>query len=215
MNSTSKRLLRCALLTGLIAGLTGCIVIKLKVNCPQPVAGTEKTCAGGGKAPLPEPIPEDPWPAPDGCAEVFGPAGNSGFLNIYYNSFYNGNGGQACFPTGDGWDRYFPLPRYFLGPGVTPNAQSYTNVDALFNVTVRTCAPTNGTSLQTGIVIYEEFHPSTDKKCKTTSPACLASGNLTINSRPIEGGKRYRATVFYKSSTLGSLTNVQVLWSYP
>jgi hypothetical protein len=133
-------------------------------------------------------------------------------------SFFNGNGSQSCFPSAQGWDKYFPLPRYILGPGVTPDAQSYTNVDQLLTGTIKTCDPanlTNLTSLQTGIVIYEVGHPNTDKQCATNSPSCLASSNLTIDLRTLESGKKYRATVFYKSTTLGQLTNVYVLWSYP
>lgn len=142
-------------------------------------------------------------------------AGNSGSLIVPVSSFYNGNGGQACFPTAQGWDRYYPLPRYFLGPGVTPDSMSYTNINQLSSVTVTTCVETNGTTLETGIVIYEQFNPNTDKKCATNSTACLVSTKLTVNQRSIANNKKYRATVFYKSGTLPPLTSVKINWSYP
>ncbi len=214
MNTPSQQVLRCALLATIITGVTGCIVIKISVNSGKPAAPY-----GGGREPNGAGHALEQRPN-DGVrqgfyTETFDPIGSGGTIIVLASSFVSGNGNQACFPTSEGWDKYFVLPRYFVGPGVTADSTSYTNSEQLSSVTVRTCDPTNGSTLETGIVVYEQFNPNTDKKCATNSPTCLASGKLTIDPRAIANGKKYRATVFYKSGTLSPLTEVKVIWNYP
>ena len=185
MTTQTKRIIACVLLAASLAGLVSGCVCIYICNNGQ-TSGT----------------PHPPTPS-------------FGTLAVAVGSFQNGNNGQSCFPSGAGWDKYYIMPKFFLGPNVTPDANSYTNSENLSQVTVSTCDETNGTTLETAMVIYEQFHPSTDKVCATNTPACIPSAKLTIDQRTIASGKKYRATVFYKSSTLGSLTNVTVKWSYP
>src|SRR5207249_4224823 len=119
--------------------------------------------------------PEDGKVAEQHVREVIDPTGNFGTLSIGANSFLNGNGGQACFPNPP-WDKYYPLSKLFLGPNTTPSAITYTNGDNFPSVTVDTCNPTNGTTLETGIVIAAEFAPNTDKVCATNAsvPPCTS-----------------------------------------
>jgi len=180
------------MIAGILAGLTGCLYI------------TNNTYL------QPKPDESRPRDIPDGP-----PSGNSGPLPVPIGLFGSGNNGATCFPTSDGWDKFYSVPFFFVGPGVTPDSNCYTNSQQASQVTVFTCGDTNGTTLETGILIVEQFHPSTDKVCATNTPACPTSPRLTINQRAIATGKKYRATVFYKSRTLGSITNVTVFWTYP
>lgn len=211
MKLIPKNVVRGLLLAGLVAGVTGCLVIKVTTD-----KGRTKCCggaAGGGT------LDNTPWPAQDGYSETFkphppnNPSGNSGQVIALKKGFYTGSP-HACFTAADGWDKWFPLPRYLIGPVVVPNAVCFTNIDQLYGVTVSTCIAENGTVLETGIVIYEEFNPNTDKLCVTNS-GCLAASLLTINTRPIEASKRYRATVFCKSAQLNVAGQVKINWSYP
>ena len=185
INSQLSLVIKCAIAVGLVAGFTGC-------QCCKP----KKERANN-----------------DGVIEIVGPGGTSGTLIIAANIFQS-SGGTQCFPTSQGWDKYYPLPKFFLGPNTTPDANSYTNANNTPSVTVQTCDPSNGTTLQTGILIQAAFNPI-DKVCVTNSPACIPSPKLTIATRSLANNTKYKATVFYKSSTLGSLTNVTVNWSYP
>jgi len=186
MNSKLSLVVKCAVLAGVAAGFTGC-------KCCQHKQGPT------GNA---------------GLFEVMSTDGNSGTLIIAANIFQGNGGSQLCFPTSQGWDKYYPMPKFFLGPNTTPDANSYTNAANIPSVTVQTCDPINGTTLETGIVIQNAFNPN-DKVCATNTAACAASTKLTTDTRSTANNTKYKATIFYKSSTLGSLTNVTVNWSYP
>ena len=146
-----------------------------------------------------------------------GPTGNSGTLTIPVNSFSSGNNGQACFPSGANWDRYY-VTFYLLGPNVNPppNPNNYPNSGNLSNVTISTIDPANGTMLDTGIVIMENTNPN-NKVCNDDAipPDALNPKLSKAKFSPTVSGKKYRVTVFYKSATLGNLTSVKVNWSYP
>jgi hypothetical protein len=203
MNSPSKQLIRWALVASVIAFIAGCIQIQVSVNDRKHPPGSD-----GGKNPEPSPNGDD-GPVVNGP-----PTGNAGGLYVPTSSFQSGNNGQTCFPASKGWDKFYIVVTNFLGSNTPPDAMSFTNIGNLPKVRVTTCNPTNGTTLETGVVIFELFHPDTDKKCVTNSPSCLDSSKLTINARNMASGKKYRAVVHYKSSTLGSLTNVVVQFNY-
>ena len=198
MNLSFKNILRYAVPVAVIVGLIGCIQIKVIVNSPKPQVSAE----GKPKEPPPPPIIGGP------------PTTVFGSINVPITSLQTGNNGQTCFPNPP-WDKYYIVVTNFPGPNTTPDASSFANTENSSLVTVKTCNPANGSTLETGIVIYEQFHPSTDKQCVTNSPACADSANLTINQRSIVSGKKYRAVVHYKSATLGALTSVEVDYSYP
>ncbi len=170
MNSKLSLVVKCAVLAGVAAGFTGC-------KCCQHKQGPT------GNA---------------GLFEVMSTDGNSGTLIIAANIFQGNSGSQLCFPTSQGWDKYY----------------SYTNAANIPSVTVQTCDPINGTTLETGIVIQNAFNPN-DKVCATNTAACTPSTKLTKDTRSTSNNTKYKATIFYKSSTLGGLTNVTVNWSYP
>ena len=207
MNARSKLLLRGAVLAGVAAGLTACLVVNVTVK-PSQHARAQAT-------PQPPPGTNEVVKPASPIRVVPPPTGNAGALYVPIGDFTAGDGGQACFPYANGWDSYYPLPKLFLGPGVEPDADSYTNIGQLKKVTVKTCNPTNGATLKTGVVIYEKYHALTDKKCATNAPSCPYGTNLTINQRNIASNKTYIAVVYYKSKTLGTNTSVVVDWSYP
>ena len=186
MKSQLSFVIKCAVLAGVAAGFTGC-------KCCQHKQGSTDNA---------------------GAIEIINPFGNSGTIIIAANIFQGNSGSQQCFPTGQGWDKYYPMPKFFLGPNTTPDANSYTNAANIPSVTVQTCDPADGTTLETGIVIQNAFSPN-DKVCATNSAACIPSTKLTKDTRSTANSTKYKATIFYKSSTLGSLTNVTVNWSYP
>lgn len=141
--------------------------------------------------------------------------GNAGALTVGVSSFQNGGSG-TCFPNPP-WDKNFPITAgWFLGPNVPPPTPNpFPNNNNVATVTLSTCDPANGTTLQTGIVIVESLNPLKDKVCATNTPFCTDNSALTINQRPMASGKKYKATVVYKSATVGNLQSIKVNWSYP
>ena len=102
-----------------------------------------------------------------------------------------------------------------MAPGAAPDRYSFTNVNHSSSLTVKTCSPDNGSTLETGIVIQNQAM-SSEKQCVTNSPACLDNTKLTINTLTNMGyGKKYRAVVHFKSGTTGTVSNVKVEFSYP
>jgi hypothetical protein len=194
MNAKLSFIIKCSLLAGVVAAQPGC--------------QSSKQTAGNFSEP--EFVMNGPGA---GVIEVIPPDGNSGSLTIQVNQLGGNPGSQQCFPSGAGWDKAFSLPKFFLGPNTTPTSNSYTNANNIPSVTVSTCDPANGTQLATGIVIVKSINPL-DKVCATNS-SCIVSTKLTMNTRSMANNSKYIATVFYKSSTFGSLTSVKVNWSYP
>lgn len=146
------------------------------------------------------------------------PAGSSGTLGVKVTSFLSGNGGQDCFPTSQGWDRYYSTG-LFLGPFVSPlpNPNPFPNTGNVASVTIDTLHSSNGTALATGIVINRDLAPQ-DKKCATNVGSIIYPPNPNLSKltfAPTQTNKKYRVTIFYKSSTAGGLTNVFSNWAYP
>jgi hypothetical protein len=127
------------------------------------------------------------------------PTGNSGTLPpIPLSSFTsNPSGSQSCFPNPP-WDKRYTVPGYFFKSYPSPPNPNFPNTGSLPNLTVDTCDSANGTTCQTGIVIYNAISPS-DKVCATNSQ-CIVSSTLTINTRSMADSKLYRVTIYYKSS---------------
>jgi hypothetical protein len=144
---------------------------------------------------------------------VFSSTGNSGSLSVGVTSFQNGNNNQACFPSSQ-WDKYFVVPNCYLC-GASVSQQCFANTTRANTCTISTCDPANANgTLQTGIVIQYEFNPN-DKVCSTNScTGVTPATSLTVCSRTMAPSSRYRATIFYKSSTIGNLQNIIVDWSY-
>jgi hypothetical protein len=142
---------------------------------------------------------------------------NSGTLTVPITQFSSGDNGQSCFPAAQGWNRYTVL-FYFLGPNVNPlpNPNTYPNPNNLNSVTLDTLDTANGTNLDTGIVILNNLNPS-EKVCNDdASPTYAYNPKLSqATFSPTGSGKKYRAGIHYKTSTLGSLTNIVIHWSYP
>jgi hypothetical protein len=147
---------------------------------------------------------------------VFSSVGNNGSLSVGISSFLNGNNGQSCFPSTQGWDKYFVIPNCYLC-GANVSQQCFANTTRVNNCIVSTCDQANVVTgagpLQTGIVIQYEFDPS-DKVCATNSPTCTASSTLTTCTRAMGPSKRYRATIHYKSGTATGLSSIKVNWNY-
>jgi hypothetical protein len=152
--------------------------------------------------------------------ETDDPTGNSGTLTVGVGLFGSNSGSESCFPTAQGWDRSFLIPglfhRFASGAGL-PGSDTYPNPSNLATLQIDTCDPSNGTVLQTGIAVLDDFFP-TDKLCATTS-TCGVSSLLTINSRTMNprtspAMARYKATVFYKNATSGGISTITVHWAY-
>jgi hypothetical protein len=152
----------------------------------------------------------DPPKAPP---EAGDPTGNSGTLTVGHGSITTADN-HACFPNPP-WDIYHPIVGYFYRGTPVPNPNRYPNpAGANTTVTVKTCDAANGTTLQTGIVIFDDLSPS-NKKCVTNSTTCTESSLLTTNKRNMTAGHWYRAVVYSKASTTNGLQAITVKWSYP
>jgi len=144
-----------------------------------------------------------------------GPSGTSGTLGLQVLSFRT-NGTTSindCFPTSQGWDRYYST-QYFGGP-FTKNIQ-FPNIENVSSVTVDTIHSSNGTTLATGIVIYKSVAPNI-KVCATNA-GTISPNNPNLSKAtfaPTQTNTLYRTTIFYKSSTAGGLSNIFFNFSYP
>jgi hypothetical protein len=140
-----------------------------------------------------------------------GPTGNFGTINVNPSTdLISNTSSTGCFPTSGGWDKYYATG-YFLGPGATANPNNFPNTSSTA-VTITTVDAANGMTLDTGILINYEFNPN-DKVCNDD----VGSGNnpkLSTATKTLDNNKRYRLTVFFKSSTIGSLTTIKVNWQY-
>jgi len=206
MTPKSKKIIACATLAGVVAALSGCQSMR-----PE-----------GRKTGITD---NDVYPYDNGKIDPYvelvlnppgGPSPSDGTLGIPVGLFLNGNNGQSCFPTSAGWDRYY-VTFYFLGPNVSPppNPNNYPNPENLASVTVDTLLTANGANLDTGIVILDNLNPAS-KVCNDNTPSFASNTNLSSATfTPTGSGKKYRVTIFYKSSTLGGLSEVKMHWKYP
>lgn len=142
------------------------------------------------------------------------PAPSAGTINILPGSLVNNSSTTGCFPSSSGWDKYYATG-WFLGPGGTATPNNYPNAESKSNITIDTLSAANGTGLDTGILINYEFNPN-DKVCNDDVGSSIWPGNSKLSkaTKPMNSKLRYRLTVFFKSSTIGSLTNIVVNWKY-
>ena len=215
MKPSFKTLLRGVLAAGIVSVLAGCLVVKVTVNDPhQPKVKDGGTPADGQYH---EPCPSCPEP-PLRAEHLEPPAVVTGSLAVPINLAQNNTGAYNCFPSSQGWDRYYLIITNFNGKSVTPNAFSFTNkVPKQTTFTVKTCNPHNG-AMETGILTFDMFAPGNSSLwvCRTNAGgACLDNGNLSILTRTMSNTRSYRAIVFYKSGTLGTNETVKVEFSYP
>ncbi len=139
-----------------------------------------------------------------------GPIGNAETLPISITGFFNNTSTSGCFPSGQGWNKYYPLPKLLLGPFTSSNSLTYPNIENRNSVTITTLNIGNPAGLETAIVIYPEFAPW-DRSCGNTANACES-----LTRMPTVQGTRYKAVIYYKSSTLpAGTTSVLVRWQYP
>jgi hypothetical protein len=224
MNPSFKTVLGGILATGLLAGLTGCLAVKVTVRDPHKSAA-HRECCGAPSTP-PETSPEGRVDEPDpdlrGGVIIPNPQGRSpsvvaGNLNVPLNWFTPGDGGNAKFPASQGWDRYYVIITNFIGTSVVPDKYSFTNiVPKQTNFTVTTCNPHNGSSLVTGILTFRTDNPTATELAVTNAGlACPNNQNLSTITRTMLYNKKYRAIVFYKSSTLGTNQHVRADFTYP
>jgi hypothetical protein len=213
--SSLKTVLFAVLATALLAGLTGCLVVRVTVGDAPKVAEAGKCCGA------PSTPPKDPDERDDGVIipnpQRRGPTVVSGALSVPLSWFTPGDGGYEHFPASQGWDRYYVIITNFLGTSVVPDKYSFTNiVPKQPTFTVTTCNPHNGTSLVTGILTFQTSDPTATVIARTNAGlACPNNNNLSIITRTMLPTKKYRAIVFYKSSTLGTNQTVRADFSYP
>jgi len=147
------------------------------------------------------------------------------YLSVYM-PVTNSNGGVMATPVGDftgggpynpscggSFDRYktyFP----FDGPYTSPASPTYPNTSNSPNLNVTTCTNVNGATLDTAIRIQDNFGTGTERACSNDycSLENTKLSGATFNA--LQTNKTYRVTIYFKGSTLGSLTTVTFLWLY-
>ena len=122
-------------------------------------------------------------------------------------------GGPYNFSCGGGFDRYktyFP----FDGPNTSPPSPTYANTSNTPNLYVTTCTNVNGATLDTLVRIQDNFGTGTERACSDNycSLENTKLSGATFNA--LQTNKTYRVTIYFKSSTLGSLTTVTFIWLY-
>jgi len=146
-----------------------------------------------------------------------GPSPSEGTLGVPITSFSAGNNGQTCFPTDQGWNKYY-VTFYFLGPNVSPppNPNNYPNPENVNSVTVDTLLSENGSTLDTGIVIMDNLNPASKVCNDDAAPVYTPNAKLSkVTFTPTGSGRKYRVGIFYKSNTAGGLSEVKIHWTYP
>jgi hypothetical protein len=145
---------------------------------------------------------------------ISGPAPDYGSINPYVTEIGSNPGYDACFTTAQGWDGFISLPKFFEGPGGSHGFTVYPNTNGRWTLVVKTCDPLNvgGTPLQTGIVIVDLT--SGASWCQQANCTIGGQGTLTVNTITLSNTHRYKANIYFKTSTKGSLSNVMIDWSY-
>ena len=208
MNHRTNKIFTVAALAAVALALAGC-------KCP--CAG-KKTAENGG---LPWDPNEESKVDPTVTITVhprdpMNPSPSFGTLVMPVTSFTSGTSSTGCFPSSQGWNKYY-VTFYFLGPNVSPLPipNNYPNPDNLSSVTIDTENPTNGTALDTGIIIMDNLNPNS-KVCNDDDPTYTANPKLSkATFSPTGTNRKYRVGIVYKSSTAAGVTNVLMNWHYP
>jgi len=201
MNLQTKRIIACAALIAAAAGLTGC----------KTTSKHHDVCY--------LPFPWDPCETPpdEKGRIIIRPDGNMGTLNAPVTAFSSGSSDGNCFPTTQGWNKYY-VTFYFLGPNVSPlpNPNNYPNPDNTNSITIDTMAAENGSSLDTGLLIVDNLNPNSKVCDDDASPTYTPNPKLSkVTFTPTGTNRKYRLGIFYKSSTATGITNIVIHWSYP
>jgi hypothetical protein len=161
--------------------------------------------------------------------------GKSGpiYVSVYSLFSQHSNGGALSTPIGDfttssstvcaatGFDKYkvyFP----FYGPNANPQSGTYQNTSMSPLLDLTTCTNANKPTLDTAIKIQGNWLGMPELACTNDDASCtngtllttLTNFSLSTNPGPISNTNSYRATVYFKSSTLGGNTNVTLRWYY-
>lgn len=141
----------------------------------------------------------------------------SGTLPVLLTGFTGGNPGTSpdCFPASAGWNAYY-VTGFFYGPySSEPAGAPFPNALDKPHLTIDTLATANGTTLDTGILIARDAMP-TQKVCNDNAePVFTANPNLSSATfSNLVSTKKYRITIFYKTSTAGGLTTITMNWAY-
>jgi hypothetical protein len=207
MNQPRSKIIAVALMAGVALSLAGC-----KCPCKKAKGSDSGEITWdpneGGKVDPTVTItvrPRDPN----------NPSPSYGTLAVPVTSFTSASS-TGCFPSSQGWNKYY-VSFYFLGPNVSPLPipNNYPNPDNLSSVTIDTEDPSNGTALDTGILIVDNLNPNS-KVCNDDDPTYTANPKLSkATFNPTGTNRKYRVGIFYKSSTAAGVNTVLINWHYP
>src|SRR5262245_12661400 len=130
MMMPAKQIILCGALAGLLPAFSGCST-NTQTTRSTPLSDTEVFPDKGGKI--------DPNVTAVITAHPGLTAPSEGTLGIPITSFSSGDNGQTCFPSSQGWNKYY-VTFYFLGPNVNPapNPNNYPNPENVNSITVDT-----------------------------------------------------------------------------
>jgi hypothetical protein len=150
----------------------------------------------------------------------------SGTLTCAIDKASNNTEGN-CFVLSNGWNKYFSITDYFVGPNVTTNgippkilARMRENPDHETNLFLTTCLATNYEQLATGI--YVELLSGVTNHCYTNIPTCDCGPSLTTAVFTMSNTTKYEdatycVILYFKSSTTNPnhlATNICLYWAY-
>jgi hypothetical protein len=207
MNQPSSKIIAVALMAGLALSLAGC-------KCPC------KKAKGTDSGEITWDPNEDAKVDPTVTITIHprdpnNPSPSYGTLAVPVTSFTSGSS-TGCFPSSQGWNKYY-VSFYFLGPNVSPLPinNNYPNPDNLSSVTIDTEDASNGTALDTGILIVDNLNPNS-KVCNDDDPTYTANPKLSkATFNPTGTNRKYRVGIFYKGSTAAGVNTVLINWHYP
>jgi hypothetical protein len=139
---------------------------------------------------------------------------NGGSLGVPIGQFSSGNN-TVCGDTGfDRYKAYFP----FYGPNAVNQTAPFQNTSGSTNLDITTCTNVNGT-IDSAVRIHENWLPMNEKACNNDDASCAVSTSLctamatNLSTNPTVNNT-YRATIYYKNSTLGTNKSVTFRWYY-
>ena len=109
---------------------------------------------------------------------------------------------------------------HFYGPNASPQVGPFQNTTGMTKLTLDTFSVDNN-DVDTGIRIQKNWSPYSTLSCSNNAPDAPISqpllskiGSVTLSLNSGTTQNRYRVTVFYKSATIGSNTNITFNWLY-
>ncbi len=145
---------------------------------------------------------------------LFESQSNGGCLGVPIGQFSSGDN-MVCGASGfDRYKVYFP----FYGPNAASQTGIFQNTSGSANLDLTTCTNVNGTTMDTAIKLQGNWSGTpqivcnNDSTCTNNSLLSFCTTSLSTNSGSISNS--YRATIYFKSATLGNNTNVTFQWYY-